>query len=741
MPTGVSPSGASPPNAEPPTTGPTTVDVSAGDSVGSRILAALDPEQRSAVRAVRGPVCILAGAGTGKTRTITHRIAYAIDSGVVAPSQLLAVTFTTRAAGEMRGRLRSLGVGSVQARTFHSAARRQLQYFAPRVLGGAMPPLLEHKARLVTQAGARSRLRVDGTLRRDLASEIEWAKASLITPEQYPKRAESAGRKPPLDAAVVAGVYEHYEQLKDHAGVLDFEDLLLVTAVAIEEHRGVAEELRAQYRHFVVDEYQDISPVQQRLLRAWLGDRDDLCVVGDPHQTIYSFAGASPEYLTGFTRDFPSAVVVRLERDYRSTPQVVALANRVIAAGAELPGPPRAGSGRAGAGLRLVGQRPDGAEPEFEEHPDEPTEAAAVAARCARWIAEGVPAGEIAVLFRVNAQSESYEAALAAAGVPYLVRGAERFFDRAEIREAGVLLRGAARSTEPGAPLLPAVHDVLSAMGWASGAAPSGGAARERWESLAALVQLAEELAAGDADAGLAEFVAELEQRAAAQHAPPVQGVTLASLHAAKGLEWDAVCLVGLVDGTVPIQHASTAEQVEEERRLLYVGVTRARERLALSWALSRLPGGRRGRRVSRFVEPVLPAGHPAAGGTHRARRGSGRSGAAAVCDTCGARLRTGAERALRRCADCPGEVDLALFERLRQWRSARASEQKVPAYVVFSDVTLAAIAEARPTDSQDLVRLPGIGQRKLDLYGQEVLAVVAGGQIGAGSAPDGATD
>jgi len=686
------------------------------DTHSDRILAGLDPQQADAVRAVRGPVCILAGAGTGKTRTITHRIAYAVHSGAVPASQVLAVTFTTRAAGEMRGRLRTLGAGGVQARTFHSAALRQLRYFAPRVLGGPLPELMEHKFRVVTQAALHCRLTVDAALRRDLASEIEWAKASLVAPDQYAELAGKADRQPPVDPVTMAAVYAAYEEAKQRGGVLDFEDLLLITAAAIEDHRDVAEEIRARYRHFVVDEYQDVNPLQQRLLDAWLGGREDVCVVGDANQTIYSFTGATPSYLLEFRRRHPGAVLVRLERDYRSTPQVVTLANRLIAGAHGVPGAAR---------LRLVGQRPDGPEPTFTEYPDEPAEAAAVAAACARLVQAGTPAAEIAVLFRVNAQSEVYEAALADAGVPYVLRGAERFFDRAEVRQAAVLLRGAARSADPDVPLVTAVTDVLSSVGWRPDAAPTGGAARERWESLAALVQLAEDLVAASPGAGLPELAAELEARAAAQHAPTVQGVTLASLHAAKGLEWDAVFCVGLTDGTLPIQHATTDEQVEEERRLLYVGITRAREHLALSWALARTPGARRARRRSRFLYPLMPEEErrPA----RSSRTGPRGGAAAAACSGCGAPLRKGAERALGRCADCPGEVDVALFERLRAWRSERAGAQRVPAYVVFTDATLAAIAEARPGDAADLVRLPGIGQRKLDLYGEDVLALVAG--------------
>jgi DNA helicase-2/ATP-dependent DNA helicase PcrA len=653
------------------------------------VLAALDPEQAEAARAVRGPVCILAGAGTGKTRTITHRIAYAVRTGVVPAGQLLAVTFTARAAGEMRTRLRSLGVGrgpdgpGVQALTFHAAALRQLRYFGPRVLGGPVPELVDNKIRLVATAAARAGVReTDRAALRDLAAEIEWAKVTLCPPLLYPARSAEAGREPPVAAGTVVAVMAAYEEVKARAGVLDFEDLLLVTAAAIEEHRDVAEELRSRYRHFVVDEYQDVSPLQQRLLDAWLGGRDDLCVVGDPNQTIYSFTGATPSYLLSFPRRHPGAAVVRLVRDYRSTPQVVQLANRVL--------------GRRSA-PQLVGQRAAGPEPTFAEYDDEPAEATAVAAACRAALDSGTPASEIAVLYRVNAQSEVYERALADAGVPYLLRGGERFFDRTEIREAMLLLRGAVRSAESGEKLADLVRDVLSGLSWSSATPPTGGAARERWESLAALVGVAEELAAVQPDAGLGDLVAELEQRAAAQHAPTVQGVTLASLHAAKGLEWDVVFLVGLVEGTLPIQHAATDEQVDEERRLLYVGVTRSRETLALSWALSRASGGRRSRRRTRFLHGIAPE----PGQVAPARR--------------------------RGTVELPDGADSELFGRLRAWRAARAEAQKVPAYVVFTDATLAELAVRQPIDVPELVAVPGIGQSKLDRYGDDVLAIVRG--------------
>ena len=697
------------------------------DATPEAILAALDPEQRAAAQAVTGPVCILAGAGTGKTRTITHRAAYAVATGAVQPGALLAVTFTARAAGEMRTRLRALGVAGVQARTFHSAAMKQLNYFWPRVVGGPPPRLVDNTFGLVANAAARARLRPGTSELRDLLSELEWAASTLIGPEDYPAAASRAGREGPFDAAVVAQVYDAYSQLKQAQGLADFNDLLLLTAGALEEHSGVAEEFRSRYRSFVVDEYQDVTPLQQRLLDAWLGDRDDLCVVGDAQQTIYSFTGASPDHLLGFRSRYPGTTEVRLVRDYRSTPQVVGLANGVIA---------RSTGGFAR--LELLAQQPPGPDPVFSEHDDEPAEAAAVARRCRALIDTGTPPSEIAVLYRVNAQSAGYEAALADAGVSYLVRGGARFFDREEVRAAILLLRGAGRAVDGDAPasLPDLVADVLrSGLSWTVEPPAGAGATRERWESLAALHRLAADLAATSPGAGLRELVAELEERAAAQHAPSVEGVTLGSLHAAKGLEWDAVFLVGLVDGTMPLVHADTPAAVEEERRLLYVGVTRARSTLHLSWALARSPGGRGSRRPSPFLDGL----HGHTGGQRASARPAGGAGAGAgaaraarrersgpvPCRVCGTSLTAAVDRKLGRCSGCPADRDDALYDALREWRAGRAEELGQPAFCVFTDATLTAIAEQRPGSVAALVRIPGIGQSKLDRYGEDVLGLV----------------
>ncbi|BFU42485.1 ATP-dependent DNA helicase UvrD2 [Krasilnikovia sp. MM14-A1004] len=677
-----------------------------------------------------GPVCVLAGAGTGKTRAVTHRIAYRAASGEISPRHVLAVTFTARAAAEMRARLAGLGASGVQARTFHAAALRQVRYFASRLLAGrAMPELMESKARLVGLAAARAGVRVDRSGARDLAGEIEWAKSSLVEPGEYAVAAAKAQREPPHEPAKVAEVFAAYESLKRRQGVIDFEDMLRAAVWGIEEHPDVAEQIRAQYRHFVVDEYQDVNPLQQRLLEAWLGGRDDLTVVGDASQTIYSFTGATASYLIDFPRQRRGAVVVRLVRDYRSTPQVVGLANAVIR---------QARGSEARLRLELVGQRPPGPEPDLKIFPDEPAEAAAVARRCRDLLAAGTPASEIAVLFRTNAQSEAYEEALAEAEVPYVVRGAERFFERAEVRGAMVALRAAVRSTPGETPLVEAVTEALSATGWVRDRPPAGGAQREQWEALAALVTLAEEYAAapqlvpvGEAaavqrDVSLAAFCDELARRAEQQHAPTVEGVTLASLHSAKGLEWDAVFLVGLAEGTLPTTYAKTPDQVEEERRLLYVGVTRARQWLWLSYGQSRSPGGR-ARRPCRFLPQLDGTGGPERARPPGSRKPDRRPPRVVSCRICGSTLLAGADRKLGRCATCPSDLDPELYERLLQWRATAAAEQKVPAYVVFTDATLVALAERRPSTPAELLAIGGIGPRKLGQYGDAVFALVTG--------------
>jgi DNA helicase-2/ATP-dependent DNA helicase PcrA len=685
------------------------------------VLAALDPEQREVALATRGPVCVIAGAGTGKTRAIAHRVAYAVRTGVVSPGHVLAVTFTTRAAGELRGRLRQLdgpggsGLDQVTARTFHSAALRQLVHFWPVTVGGRPPAVLDSKIPLLAEAARAARVPASGPELRDLATEVEWAKVMQVRPEDYAGVAASHGRTPPAGPEAAGRVFAAYEQLRRDRHLVDFESVLELTAAILAGHPVAGAEVRDRYRYFVVDEFQDVNPLQKLLLDAWADGRDEVCVVGDPRQTIYSFTGATSAYLTGFAAEYPHATVVKLVRNYRSSPEVVDCANRLAQA---RPGRAWAGRGSAGRGERglagdggppLVAQRASGPPAEFTEYDDETAEAAAVAARARQWMDSGLPPRDMAVLVRVNAQTERFERAFADAGVPCQVRGAERFFDRAEVRQATGLLRAAAKSARAPAPEGPGaapgveeavaeVRHVLAGLGLTREPPAGRGAARDRWESLAALAQLAEDHCAASPGAGLADVVAELARRAAAEHPPRVEGVTVASLHAAKGLEWDVVFLPGLTEGNLPIVHAGTDEAVAEERRLLYVGVTRARQQVLLSWPLARLPGGRRNRTPSRFLDGLRPG--------RRAARAAGAKPAASHFQF--------------------ADADPALVEALRKWRREVARDAGVPAYVVFGDETLRHIAAQRPASREGLARIPGLGPGRLDRYGAAVLALCA---------------
>ena len=550
------------------------------------LLDGLDDQQRVAAEALLGPVCLLAGAGTGKTRAITHRIAYGVATGVYPPGRVMALTFTARAAGELRGRLRALGAGGVAARTFHASALAQLNFFWPQVIGGTMPRLLDSKARLIAHAADGLKLKLDTATLRDAAAEVEWRKTSRLSVEQYATRTRTLPTSLPMDRMV--DLQRAYEDLKDERRQLDFEDVLLAAAGMIEAEPRVAQQVREQYRFFVVDEYQDVSPLQHDLLELWLGDHDDLCVVGDASQTIYSFAAASPEYLLGFAGEHENAVVLRLEQNYRSAPPIIDAANRLM-------------RGRPGALSLTAASELTGPRPTVNTYDSDSSEARAVAAAIAEEIASGIPPEQIAVLYRINVQSQAIETALGDAGVPCVVRGATRFFDQREVKEALMLLRGATVTTSI-EPLFKTVSDVLRSIGWSQEPPEARGAVRDRWESLNALMQLAEAAVPGTT---LKQFVDELFERQAGQHEPVLSAVTLATLHSAKGLEWESVHLVGLSEGLLPISYAKDAAAVEEERRLLYVGVTRARRRLGLSWSASPAPGRSAQRQPSRFLSDL----------------------------------------------------------------------------------------------------------------------------------------
>jgi DNA helicase-2/ATP-dependent DNA helicase PcrA len=540
-----------------------------GNPRAEEILEALDNEQRAVALATRGPVCVIAGAGTGKTRAITHRIAYAAAIGTMDPHKVLALTFTARAAGEMRTRLRSLGVPSVAARTIHAAALKQLTFFWPQVFGGRTPDLLTTKSGFLTEAIKRAQLQgelsiTSRDLLRDIATEIEWAKVSQVAPSDYLSESQKRTVKPRINPEQVAKVYTAYESVKHQERAIDFEDVLLLTTAMIEEEREVRERVQDQYRFFTVDEYQDVSPLQQRLINAWLGSREELCVVGDPAQTIYSFAGATPVFLNSFTQRFPEAEVVRLTTGYRSTPEIIFTANSILRKGA--------------MGNELVAINDHGSKPTISAYSDESSEIAGIVQDITKLISEGTPAQEIAVLARTNNQLNGLEKAMNTAGLPYQVRNTERFFDRREVRDFLKQIRTASVIPTEGVIWLDELRTL--AQPYLTGGAIDG---------IAALLHLAREL---DSDSGftpknLRTYLREVEDRVQQNNPPTMPVTTLATLHAAKGLEWERVFLMGVSDGILPLENNSTTgdqASIDEERRLFYVGITRAKTDLRLSY-------------------------------------------------------------------------------------------------------------------------------------------------------------
>jgi DNA helicase-2/ATP-dependent DNA helicase PcrA len=681
-----------------------------------RLLEDLTPDQRRAVTTVSGPLAIVAGAGSGKTRVVSRRVAYAVATGHVDPRRVLVLTFTDRAAGEMVERIRVLRLPEVTARTFHSAALLQLRHFWPRldaaragVLGVAgngtpFPEILRSKIGLIARVQARQPGAAGRMLAKDVADVIEWAKVRRIDPEHLAEEAARTERDLPGDPADLGRIWTAYEAAKRREGAIDFEDMLELTLRVLETDPDAAAQVRGRYAWFSVDEYQDTNPLQEALLRAWLGDRDDLCVVGDPDQAIYSFTGATADFLLSFGRRHRGTRVVDLRESFRSTPAVIELANRLLAA--------------VGRPRRLVAVRePAGAATvrRFDEAGDE---TAAVVASIGALHAGGLPFAKMAILVRLNAQVADWEEALHAAGVPFMVRG-ERFFHRADVRRALAILHDVPDDDRAAASA--DLADRLAGLwaepfGFERGAAPSTAAARERQAALEALLAIADQLVAARPDeASLDALLAEVARRRADEDVPVGSGVTLSTIHRAKGLEWEAVFLPGWEEGLLPYRSAlGKPGEIAEERRLAYVGVTRARTHLWVSCAARRAgPGGKAGVRVvSRFLTDL--EGKPrermststAAPRARRERGGSAGRGAAPLPSDL-------------------GPADERLFQALRAWRLATAREKGVSPFIVAEDVLLLRIATLRPASLAALERVPGIGPKRSDLYGAAILALV----------------
>jgi ATP-dependent DNA helicase UvrD/PcrA len=635
------------------------------------VLAGLNDAQREAALALRGPVAILAGAGTGKTTTITHRVACQVRSGAFEASQILAVTFTDKAAGELKRRLQELGVEGVEARTFHSAALSQLSRLWSSHTGESLPEVLDHKAPLISSLANALPPPHKFLPRRELASEIEWAKNRMIPPARY--LAELGDHEPPIPADLMHRVYDGYERRKAAMGRLDFEDMLGLALRLFDEYPDAADTVRSRIAAFTVDEFQDVNPLQAGLLDRWLGERDDLCVVGDDYQTIYSFTGASPEHLLNFTNRFPNATVVRLEENYRSTPEVLELANRLAT---------RLGGFRK----TLRATRPSGPPPVARAAADEDAEVAAVVQAVRRLRKdEAVPLEEIAVLYRINARSEPFEEAFAAAGISYQVRDGS-FLRRPGPR--GVLQR--LKRTGGDSTVAEAVSAITDQLGYDPEATPDADEEVTRQSDLARMRSLAAEFELAHPDGDAAAFGAELARRFSTEHSG--RGVNLLTYHRAKGLEFDAVFLPRLVDGELPFRAGRAKAEPEEERRLLYVGITRARRYLFLTWPTD----GRA--RPSPFLDEMelSPSGPPRRAAAAGTSVSVGRGG--------------------------------ALLGRLKEWRRKRAQADGVPAYVVFHDRTLAEIAERKCKDWADLAAVSGVGPAKLERYADEILAIVEAG-------------
>jgi DNA helicase-2/ATP-dependent DNA helicase PcrA len=633
------------------------------------ILGALNDRQRDAALALRGPVAILAGAGTGKTTTITRRIACQVRSGAFEPKQILAVTFTEKAAGELKRRLRELDVDGVEARTFHSAALSQLSRLWSRHTGESLPEVLDHKAPLIASLANALPPPHKFLARRELAGEIEWAKNRMIPPDRYLAELEPNRHEPPIPSELMLRIYEGYERRKRAMGRLDFEDMLGLALRLFDEHPEAAAIVRSRFHAFTVDEYQDVNPLQAGLLERWLGSRDDLCVVGDDYQTIYAFTGASPEHLLGFTERFPNATVVRLEDNYRSTPEILDLANRLA---------PHLGGYRK-ALRATVGSGPP---PVARAARNEDGEIASVVEAVRRLHdEEALPFEEVAVLYRINARSEPFEEGFAAAGIPYQVR------DGAFLRRPGPrsVLQRLKRSGHDGS-LPQAVVSITAELGYDQDASPDSDEEVTRQSDLARMRSLAAEFERSHPEGDAATFLAELTNRFSAERSG--RGVNLLTYHRAKGLEFDAVFLPRLIDGELPFRSGRAKADPQEERRLLYVGITRARRYLFLTWA-----SDGRSRPSPFLAEMGLSSSRP---------KGSA-SRSPSVASVGGG----------------------ALFDRLKEWRRKRAQADGVPAYVVFHDRTLAEIADRKCKDWADLAAISGVGPAKLERYADEILEII----------------
>ena len=680
--------------------------------MSEHLLDGLDADQQAVARATRGRVVVVAAAGSGKTRAISRRMAYAVATGAQRSDKGLGLSFTTRAAGELRGRLSQLGVVDLQTATFHSAALRQLSFFWPRVLGGPAWKILSSKNASIEQAARTAGIDLSVTQRRFVTAEIEWAKSSGLDPQSYAQLGRPSND---VDSASVASIWTAYQDVLTTSNHIDFEDVLSLTLGMLQQRPDVAEEVRRRYHWFTVDEFQDVTPLQQALLDVWLGDRNELCVVGDPAQTIYTFAGAAPNFLTQFQDRFPDSTVVELATTYRCAEPITQAANALLAS--EVPA--------LRTGLTMTSATATPGEVTSNAYATDNDEAAAVAQRIRELLDSGIDLREIAILVRLNSMTVALERALDAAEIPYSLKGATRFFERREVKQVLLALRAESYS-HSSTSLAETVRDAALRCGWTLTPTASSAEARASWESISALVALAADIQRAETSATVIDFFEEVARLTVAQHEPAPAAVTLSTIHAAKGLEWEYVFLPGVNEGTLPYALAQTEEAVAEERRLMYVAITRARRGLHVSWALSR---NGQSQTASRFVDELGGSSSlaPSASSVSIAVQAPARvEMPLALCSLCGKGLNRAFEIALKRCQTCPAPDVSARMEVLLRWREAKAQAQASLPWLVLTEASLVAIAEQLPTTTSALGDIHGMTQEKLENFGAELLDTVS---------------
>lgn len=673
------------------------------------VLDGLDDAQREAAEQVHGPVRVVAGAGTGKTRTVTTKIAHAVLSGQLSPKKILPLTHSQKAAGEMRDRLGRLQVGQVTARTFHAAALAQLKFFWERTDRPGDLVILDNRFALVRRALEKKFGKVTTEDVSDVSAEIGWAKTQLLLPSSYSNAAKAAGRTPNFEFDGIADVFNVYETLKNTSQRVDFEDLLGLLSNLIDADDFVQKHVRDTYQVFLVDEFQDVDPLQFKLLQSWVGGSEDVTIVGDPRQSIYSFRGADPKVFDRFDSWFPSALKVSLVNDYRSTPEVVSTACALL------------GTKKG----ELVGMRPPGPKPSVDSFPSEQDEESFIVSQLKKQKASGVPWSEMSILFRFNAQSARFESMLSSAGIPYIVADSNRFFDRPEVRAVLNEFVILTRESEPDAVGLDLLNEALNLVGFDRSNPPKGnGAARSRFDAQDALLTMVENFPSSHT-LGYKYVLDELVHRSKESHEAPISGVTLSTLHKSKGLEWMVVFIPGFNEGAIPSMYATTPFLIEEEKRLAYVGLTRAKVSLFITQAQTNSKKWKQ--KPSRFLSLISPStAKLAVTPPVRKKARNVRQYAKTNCASCSRALSDGL-KFVGYCSACMPSGLAEAGERLTSWRLEVSRNLKVTPTDFMHDALLWKIAGLKPVKLSNLVSLEEFNKSAASGYGRDILKLFKG--------------